>query len=62
MNCDFDKLQLYFEGKLDTDEQTRLLNHLDQCESCASMLDGMYRDTTFYLWQTLESTAARQRS
>ena len=54
MRCDFDKLVLYLDKKLDLDEQLDVLEHLDDCEACFDAVyqiakdrdEGLYRHRT----------------
>jgi hypothetical protein len=51
VRCDFDRLLLYLEKKLDLDTQLAVLEHLDDCDAC---FDAVYqpsrdRDTELYL-------------
>jgi hypothetical protein len=47
MECDFEKLVLYLDKKLDLDGQLDLLNHLDHCETC--------RDAVYYISRDRDS-------
>ncbi len=44
MRCDFDKLVLYLDKKLDLDGQLEVLDHLDDCEACFDAVYQISRD------------------
>lgn len=44
MRCDFEKLVLYLDKKLDLDDRLTLLTHLDECESCMEAIYQLTRD------------------
>jgi anti-sigma factor RsiW len=44
MRCDFDKLLLYLENKLDLETQLAVLEHLDGCEACFDAVYQLSRD------------------
>ncbi len=52
MICDFDKLLLYLDKKLDLDAKLEVLEHLDTCETCfeAIYLISRDRDARFLEW------------
>jgi hypothetical protein len=53
MKCDFEKLVLYMDKKLDLDSQLEVLDHLDDCDTCR---DAVYhisrdRDAHFFIFR-----------
>ncbi len=44
MRCNFEKLWLYLNDKLDLDAQLEVLKHLDNCEICFEAFYLMARD------------------
>jgi hypothetical protein len=42
--CNFDKLVLYLDKKLNVDEQLDVLSHLDVCETCRDAIFQISRD------------------
>jgi anti-sigma factor RsiW len=58
MKCDIEKLQLYLDKKLDTDDQLEVLEHLEECEHCFDAVYMMYQDARFFLWQKQENQLA----
>jgi anti-sigma factor RsiW len=44
MECDFEKLVLYLDKKLDLDAQLAVLEHLDDCETCFDAVYQISRD------------------
>ena len=55
MRCDFEKLWLYLDKKLDLDGQLEVLKHLDDCETCfeAVYLMSRDRDAKLFVWYEL---------
>ncbi len=60
MRCDFEKLWLYLDKKLDLDGQLEVLEHLDDCETCfeAVYLMSRDRDAKLFVWYKLEDKLA----
>ncbi len=56
MICDFNKLLLYMEKKLDLDAKLEVLEHLETCEICfeAIYLMSRDRDARFLIWDAPE--------
>ncbi len=44
MTCNFDKLVLYLDKKLDLDGQLEILEHLDDCDTCFDAVYQISRD------------------
>ncbi|MDM7996954.1 MAG: zf-HC2 domain-containing protein [Acidobacteriota bacterium] len=44
MKCDFDKLWLYLNNKLDAKAQMEILEHLSKCEICCQAICQVARD------------------
>ena len=63
MHCDFEKLVLYLDKKLDLDGQLEVLGHLDDCGAC---FDAVYqisrdRDEALFIHRPLTIRAGRTR-
>jgi len=60
MTCDFDKLLLFQEKKLDLDTSLEVLEHLERCEICfeAIYLMSRDRDARFHVRYPLEDKLA----
>lgn len=60
MRCNFEKLWLYLDKKLDLDGQLEVLEHLDECETCfeAVYLMSRDRDANLFVWYKLEDKIA----
>ena len=60
MTCDFEKLWLYLDKKLDLDGQLEVLEHLDDCETCfeAVYLMSRDRDAKLFVWYELQDKLA----
>lgn len=53
MECSFEMLVRYLDGQLNLDQKLRLLEHLDECETCR---DAIYqiardRDSQFFIYR-----------
>jgi predicted anti-sigma-YlaC factor YlaD len=63
MNCNFDKLVLYLDKRLDLDGQLEVLGHLDECDTCRDAVHQISRDRDSSLFVTkpyrLEKIPAR---
>ncbi len=44
MRCNFDKLVLFLDKKLELDEQLEVLDHIDKCDACMDALYQISRD------------------
>lgn len=57
MKCDFEKLWLYLDKKLDWDAQLKVLEHLGQCEVCCDAVSQIARDrqTGFFTGNELDT-------
>jgi uncharacterized Fe-S radical SAM superfamily protein PflX len=44
MKCDFERLWLYLNKKLDSKEQLEVLDHLSKCEICCEAICQIARD------------------
>lgn len=42
--CDLEKLKLLLNKQLDLEENLALFDHLDQCDSCRTMIYSLSRD------------------
>lgn len=44
MTCNFEKLVLFLDRKLDLDSQLAVLEHLDECDTCFEAIYQISRD------------------
>jgi hypothetical protein len=56
MRCNFERLWLYLDRKLDLDGQLEVLEHLENCETCFEAVYMMSRDNgaKLFAWHKLE--------